>query len=156
MVKWGSESNGLENLTYHTFNQNKDQVYWEDESKFTTLVNENFKHKDYSRVEYFSVLPVKNHDDQFAVFLSIANSTDSRDIQITVYEGDNLLFDEVVKITHKVSWFRQVFFNSEKVYKIHYNAFDRHDQTLVETKNIIVDKQYIQNQLPKNGYLTLK
>ena len=125
-------------------------------SKFTTLIGENFQHKDYSRVEYFSVLPVKNYPDQFAIFLSVANSTDSRDIQIIVYEDDNLLFDETVKVTHKVSWFRQVFFNSKKTYKIHYSAFDRHDQTLVETKNIIVDKQYIQNQLPKNGYLTLQ
>ena len=156
MTKWGSESNGLENLTYHTFNQNKDQVYWEDEPNFTKLIGENFEHKDYSRVEYFSVLPVKNHDNQFAVFLSIANSVDNRDIEIAVYEDDQMLFDETIKVLGKVSWFRQVFFNPEKTYKIYYHAHDRYNQKLVERKQIIVNKDYYDNKLNKNGFLTLK
>jgi len=155
MIKWGSESNGLENLTYHTFNQDKDKIYWEDKLNFTKLIDENFEHKDYSRVEYFSVLPVKDHPEQFAVFLSIANSTDNRDIEIAVYEDDKMLFDETVKVTHKLSWFRQVTFDPKKIYKIYYMAFDRYNQALVEEKKIIVDKQYFENQLPKNGVLTL-
>jgi hypothetical protein len=155
MVEWDSESNGLENLTYHTFNQDKDKIYWEDKLNFTKLIDENFEHKDYSRVEYFSVLPVKDHPEQFAVFLSIANSTDNRDIEIAVYEDDKMLFDETVKVTHKLSWFRQVTFDPKKIYKIYYMAFDRYNQALVEEKKIIVDKQYFENQLPKNGYLTL-
>jgi hypothetical protein len=156
MIKWGSESNGLENLTYHTFNQDKDKIYWEDKLNFTKLIDENFEHKDYSRVEYFSVLPVKDHPEQFAVFLSIANSTDNRDIEIAVYEDDKMLFDETVKVTHKLSWFRQVTFNLEKTYKIYYMAFDRYNQALVEEKKIIVDKEYFENQLSKNGVLTLQ
>jgi hypothetical protein len=156
MVKWDSESNGLENLTYHTFNQDKDKIYWEDKLNFTKLIDENFEHKDYSRVEYFSVLPVKDHPEQFAVFLSIANSTDNRDIEIAVYEDDNMLFDETVKVTHKLSWFRQVTFNPEKTYKIYYSAFDRYNQALVEEKKIIIDKEYFENQLSKNGVLTLQ
>jgi len=155
MIKWGSESNGLENLTYHTFNQDKDKIYWEDKLNFTKLIDENFEHKDYSRVEYFSVLPVKDHPEQFAVFLSIANSTDNRDIEIAVYEDDKMLFDETVKVTHKLSWFRQVVFNPEKTYKVYYSAFDRYNQNLVETKKIIINKEYFENQLPKNGFLTL-
>jgi hypothetical protein len=156
MVKWGSESNGLENLTYHTFNQDKDKIYWEDKSNFTKLIDENFEHKDYSRVEYFSVLPVKDHPEQFAVFLSVANSVDSRDIYITVHEDDQMLFDEMVKVINKVSWFRQVVFNPEKIYKVHYESYDRYDQSLVENKKIIIDKEYFEINLPKNGFLTLK
>jgi hypothetical protein len=156
MVKWGSESNGLENLTYHTFNQDKDKIYWEDKSNFTKLIEENFEHKDYSRVEYFSVLPVKDHPEQFAIFLSVANSVDSRDIDITVYEDDQMLFDETVKVVNKVSWFRQVVFNPEKIYKIYYTAYDRYDQSTVESKKIIIDKEYFEINLPKNGFLTLK
>jgi glycosyltransferase involved in cell wall biosynthesis len=155
MVKWNSESNGLENLTYHTFNQDKDQIYWEDKDIFTGLIENNFDHKDYSRIEYFSVLSVKNHPEQFAVFLSVANSIDNRDIEIAVYEDDKMLFDETVKVTHKLSWFRQVIFYPEKTYKIYYMAFDRYNQNLVESKQIIIDKQYFENQLPKNGLLTL-
>jgi hypothetical protein len=156
MIKWGSESNGLENLTYHTFNQDKDKIYWEDKPNFTKLIDENFEHKDYSRVEYFSVLPVKDHPEQFAVFLSISNSTDNRDIEIAVYEDDKMLFDETVKVTHRLSWFRQVTFDSEKTYKVYYMAFDRYNQALVEEKKIIIDKEYFENQLPKNGVLTLQ
>ena len=155
MIKWGSESNGLENLTYHTFNQDKDKIYWEDKPNFTKLIEENFEHKDYSRVEYFSVLSVKDHPEQFAIFLSVANSVDSRDIEIAVYEDDKMLFDETVKVTHKLSWFRQVAFNQEKTYKVYYMAFDRYNQALVEEKKIIINKEYFENQLSKNGSLTL-
>ena len=155
MVKWGSKSNGLENLTYHTFIQDKDKIYWEDESEFTELIDKNLEHKNYSRIEYFSLLPVKDHPEQFAVFLNIANSVDSRDIDITVYEDDTLLFTEIIKVVNKVSWFRQVEFNPKKIYKVYYTSYDRHDQSIVESKKIIIDKEYFNNILPNNGILTL-
>ena len=155
MVDWESESNGLENLTYCTFRKSKNQIHWENEQLFTELIEKNFEHKDYSRVEYFSIVSVKDYPEQFAVFLSVANSTDNRDIQITVYEDSRILFDETVKVTHRLSWFRQVLFNPDKTYKIHYKAFDRYNQDLIEQKEITVDEYYFKNQLPKNGYLTL-
>jgi hypothetical protein len=67
-----------------------------------------------------------------------------------------MLFDETIKVLGKVSWFRQVFFNPEKTYKIYYHAHDRHNQKLVERKQIIVNKDYYDNKLNKNGFLTLK
>jgi hypothetical protein len=155
MVDWESESNGLENLTYCTFRKSKNQIHWDNEQLFTELIEKNFEHKDYSRVEYFSIVSVKDYPEQFAVFLSVANSTDNRDIQITVYEDNRILFDETVKVTHRLSWFRQVLFNPDKTYKIHYKAFDRYNQDLIEQKEITVDEYYFKNQLPKNGYLTL-
>jgi glycosyltransferase involved in cell wall biosynthesis len=155
MDEWGSESNGLENLTYCIFQKSKNQIYWEKQDAFFKLIEDNFEHKDYSRVEYFSIISVKDNPEQFAVFLNVSNSTDNRDIEIAVYEDDNMLFDETVKVTHKISWFRQVTFNPEKTYKVYYAAFDRYNQALVEEKKIIIDKEYFENQLPKNGYLTL-
>ena len=155
MHKWGSQSNGLENLAYHTFKTDSDSIYWEQEPSFTKLIKDNFNHNDYSRVEYFSVLPVKEHPDQFAVFLNVANSTDSRNINITVYEDENMLFEETVNVLHKIAWFRQVLFDNEKTYIVRYSSYDRHNQTLVESKKIVVDKDYFEHQLPKNGVLTL-
>ena len=155
MVEWESESNGLENLTYCTFQKSKNQIYWENQEIFVNLIENNFEHKNYSRVEYFSLLAVKDYPDQFAVFLSVANSIDNRDIEIVVYEDDKMLFDETVKVTHKLSWFRQVTFDPEKTYKVYYMAFDRYNQELIEEKKIIVNKEYFENQLPKNGFLTL-
>ena len=155
MIEWDSESNGLENLTYCTFQKSKNQIYWENQETFINLIENNFDHKNYSRVEYFSILTVKDHPEQFAVFLSVANLIDNRDIEIAVYEDDKMLFNETVKVTHKLSWFRQVVFNPEKTYKVYYSAFDRYNQNLVETKKIIINKEYFENQLPKNGFLTL-
>jgi hypothetical protein len=155
MVEWESESNGLENLTYCTFQKSKNQIYWENQEIFVNLIENNFEHKNYSRVEYFSLLTVKDYPDQFAIFLSVANSIDNRDIEIVVYKDDKMLFDETVKVTHKLSWFRQVTFDPEKTYKVYYMAFDRYNQELIEEKKIIVNKEYFENQLPKNGFLTL-
>ena len=89
------------------------------------------------------------------MFLNVANSTDSRNINITVYEDENMLFEETVNVLHKIAWFRQVLFDNEKTYIVKYSSYDRHNQTLVESKKIVVDKDYFEHQLPKNGVLTL-
>ena len=155
MKDWGSESNGLENLTYHRLQQSKEKIHWEQEDTFLSLIKENFTHKDFSRVEYFSVVEVKDHPEQFAIFLSIANSTDNRNIYISVFEDDNLLSNDALEITSKVSWFIQVFYDIEKTYTIKYKSYDRHNENLIEEKQIVVDRHYIENQLALNGYLTL-
>jgi len=155
MRDWGSESNGLENLTYHRLQQSKEKIHWEQEDTFLSLIKENFTHKDFSRVEYFSVVEVKDHPEQFAIFLSIANSTDNRNINISVFEDNSILSEETLEITSKVSWFIQVFYDIEKTYTIKYKSYDRYNGNLIEEKQIIVDKEYATNQLPLNGYLTL-
>jgi hypothetical protein len=47
-------------------------------------------------------------------------------------------------------------FDPKKTYTVVYSSYDIHDQTQIENKKIIVDEYYIENQLPKNGVLTLK
>ena len=155
MLKWDSKSNGLENLTYCAFTKSKDQIHWEEETTFINLIADNFEHKDFSRVEYFSVIQVKDHPEQFAVFLNVSNLTDSRDIIIDVYEDEERLLTETIQIKYKVSWFRQVVFNPEKTYRVHYHSYDRHTKALVESKEVVVDSIYFDNQLVKNGFLTL-
>ena len=103
MYDWGSESNGLENLTYHNLQRSKDKIYWESEDKFLPLIKDNFTHKDFSRVEYFSVVEIKDHPNQFAIFLSIANSTDNRNIKIKIFDDGKILSEEVLEIISKVS-----------------------------------------------------
>jgi hypothetical protein len=156
MVKWGSESNGLENLAYHTFNQDKDKIYWEEESKFNNLITENFEHKDYSRIEYFSVIPIKDNPNQFAVFLHVNNFQDSRVINITITENDNLISDDNINFTNKMSWFKQISSNIENTYEIKYKSFDEINGSLIETKVIKIDKDYFENKINQNGLLILK
>lgn len=155
MIRWNSKSNGLENLTHCAFLKSKDQIHWEEETTFTNLIADNFEHKDFSRVEYFSVIQVKDHPEQFAVFLNVSNLTDSRDIIIDVYEDNERLITETIQIKYKVSWFRQVVFNPEKTYRIHYHSYDRYTKALVDSKEVIVDSTYFNDQLVKNGFLTL-
>ena len=155
MYDWGSESNGLENLTYHNLQRSKDKIYWESEDKFLPLIKDNFTHKDFSRVEYFSVVEIKDHPNQFAIFLSIANSTDNRNIKIKIFEDGKILSEEVLEIISKVSWFIQVTYDPEKTYTIQYESYDRSNNNPIEEKQIIVNKKYVTEQLPQNGYLTL-
>jgi hypothetical protein len=54
MQLWGAESNGYENLMYHAF-KNTDNIHWEPKENFYKYTQETFTHKDYSRVEYFTV-----------------------------------------------------------------------------------------------------
>jgi hypothetical protein len=72
-----------------------------------------------------------------------------------VFEDDNLLSNDALEITSKVSWFIQVFYDIEKTYTIKYKSYDRHNENLIEEKQIVVDRHYIENQLTLNGYLTL-
>jgi hypothetical protein len=72
-----------------------------------------------------------------------------------VFEDGNILSEETLEITSKVSWFIQVFYDIEKTYTIKYKSYDRYNGNLIEEKQIIVDKEYATNQLPLNGYLTL-
>ena len=61
-----------------------------------------------------------------------------------------------VEILNKVSWFIQVSYKIEKTYTIKYESYDRSNNNLIEEKQIIVDKKYIEEQLSLNGYLTLQ
>jgi hypothetical protein len=46
-------------------------------------------------------------------------------------------------------------FNPEKTYRVHYHSYDRYTKALVESKEVVVDSIYFDNQLVKNGFLTL-
>jgi len=160
MEVFGSESNGLENLTYHTFKTEEKQVYWEEESDFNKLIEDNFIHKDYSRVEYFTIFAVKKDDkfidNQFAVFFTTSNNFDSRNITISVEEGNNQLINETLKVEGKISWFMPITFDFEKIYTVKYKSYDSLTGKFIEEKEIKVDKDYMNLYLSKNGWLTLK
>jgi glycosyltransferase involved in cell wall biosynthesis len=154
MVKVGSESNGLENMTYHAFKRFEDQVYWD--SDFLQLTDNSFTHKDYSRAEYFSILSINDHPGQFAIFLNVSNSRDSRKVVISVFEEENQIVEESFDITTRLSWFKQIIIDYGKTYYVKYSAYDLYNNNLIETKEIKVDKEYLESQIYKNGFLTLK
>ena len=68
MYRWGSETNGLENMVYHNLKFVSDKVYYEKNQDFIELANQYLIHHDFSRVEYFTILPVKNTHNKFVVW----------------------------------------------------------------------------------------
>ena len=84
MYRWGSETNGLENMVYHNLKSISNKVYYESNNNFIELSNQYLKHYDFSRVEYFTILPVKRTNNKFVIWFSVNNSTDSRIMDVFI------------------------------------------------------------------------
>jgi glycosyltransferase involved in cell wall biosynthesis len=144
MEIYGAESNGLENLFYHIFkNQNLHRVPEED---FKSLSERIFAHQDFSRIEYFTILPT-NIPKHFAPYFYISNSKDSRTIYYKVYKDGELIIDRELEINQKYSFWDLLKFEGE--YKVEFNIGDT--SGLLETKTFIIDQDYFNNVLPNNG-----
>tara|TARA_R110000796_G_scaffold46872_2_gene113187 strand:+ start:387 stop:3041 length:2655 start_codon:yes stop_codon:yes gene_type:complete len=146
---YGAESNGLENLFHHIF-KNESSIYREKEKIFESKTIENFNHKDFSRIEYFSILPtdVKNH---FAPYFYISNSKDSRKINYKVYKDNQLIIERVLDVDQKYSFWDLLRFDGE--YKIEFNIFN--GEEFLETKEFIVNQEYF-DSLSNNGLFKWK
>ena len=100
MEIYGSESNSLENLFHHIF-KNSGAIYREEESVFEARSKEIFDHRDFSRVEYFTILPT-NVPNHFAPYFYISNSKDSRTIYYRVYKDSELVIDRTLYVDHNL------------------------------------------------------
>jgi hypothetical protein len=81
--KWGSESNGYENMMYHAF-KDKHGVHYDYE--FEQHVLDTFHHEDFSRVEYFTILPT-NKLETIAPYIKISNAKESKTIKLSILDG---------------------------------------------------------------------
>ena len=145
---YGAESNGLENLFYHIF-KNSGAVYREEEGVFEARSKEIFDHKDFSRVEYFTILPT-NVPNHFVPYFYISNSKDSRTIFYRVYKNSELIIDRILNVDQKLSFWDLIRFDDE--YKIEFKIQDEYTS---ETKEFIIDKEYF-NNLSNNGHFEWK
>ncbi len=143
MKIYGSESNGLENLFHHIF-KNEGSIYREEESIFESKSKEIFDHKDFSRVEYFTILST-NIPNHFAPYFYISNSKDSRIIYYKVYKDGDLIIDRTLNINQKYSFWDLLRFDGE--YEIHFQIKDKYTS---ETKVFKINKEYFDN-LSQNG-----
>ena len=149
MHEWGSESNGLENLMYHGF-KNTPNVYWEEREKFQKECAKTFIHKDYSRVEYFTVLPstIPNH---FAPFVQISNSNDSRFLKYTLEKNGEVINELTFEITSKFHTYDIIKYSHNDIFKVKWEVYDLDTNIHLDTKEIVVDYNYRENQISKNG-----
>jgi glycosyltransferase involved in cell wall biosynthesis len=152
MEKWGSESNGLENMFYHCFKGTRN-VYWEDKEIFESKCNKAFIHKDYSRVEYFTILPLDSN--RFVPFVQISNNNDSRRIEYTLIKNNNFVTTKYYDVTSRFHAWDIVNFEHEDIFEIKWEIYDSVNSNLLETKTIIVDNDYIKYKISNNGLFEL-
>ena len=138
------------------------KIIYEKNQNFIELANQYLIHHDFSRVEYFTILPVKNTHNKFVVWFSVNNATDSRIMDLFVYnkEDDNwkLIRENTISINGNDRWF-EMFSFSNKDYKIVGKFYDKEDtlkENILETKEITFDSHYFYNDLQHNGYIEFK
>ena len=139
--KWGSESNGLENLWHHAF-KNLDNIFYEEKDTFEKGIEEAFYHADYSRVEYFTILPTNKHNI-VAPYIRISNNRENKTIKL--YASDILI--DTIEVTGKLDYYKLIPYTPGQ--KIKFEIYDAVTSKLIETKLLPVD--HIQD----NGYLEL-
>jgi len=147
----GSESNGLENMFYHTLKNRLDVIKLIDDNEFYSMLS-NCEIDLCSRVEYFNVIPVKDQENRFAIWFSTNNAVDDRNFRIlTKRKTDHEELIEGVDLELKTN---------QTYYKvIDYNG-EEFEFSLFENDNIIkkinVDSEYFKNKIKNNGELIIK
>lgn len=144
-TKWGSESNGLENMFYHAF-KNTEDVYRESSDEFDRKVEKTFHHTDFSRVEYYTILPT-NIPNTFAPFIRISNSKEDKEIRLLICDKhDEQVIEEWISVNGKLDFYKIYPYEEglTTVFKIYDNGI------LVETKIFSVEN------LQNNGLLEIK
>ena len=155
MPEWGAESNGLENLMYHGF-KNDTNIHWEDRDEFQSECAKTFYHKDYSRVEYFTVLPVTNIPNHFAPFVQISNNNDSRFIKYILTKNGEVINEAEFEVRSKFYVYDLVQFDFESTYVVKWDLYDLDTKEFIESKEIVIDNNYYNNELERNGKFEYK
>jgi glycosyltransferase involved in cell wall biosynthesis len=139
--KWGSESNGLENLWHHAF-KNVDDIYYEEKETFEKNIEETFYHADFSRVEYFTILPTNQHD-KVAAYIRISNNRENKTIKL--YLEDTLI--DTIEVTGKLDYYKLLPNTPGK--KVKFEIYDVVTNQLLETKTLNI------GGIQDNGYLEI-
>ena len=139
-TQYNSESNSLENIVYHIFNN----LNTYKDVKFDELSLQSFDHKDYSRVEYFTILST-NLPNYFAPYFYISNSQDSRTVYYKVYKNNQLVIDRTLEINQTFSFWDLIRFEEDTKVE-----FEIHSSNSVEIKTFKIDQEYFDN-LSQNG-----
>ena len=149
MGKCEAESNGLENLYYHLFKNNK-QNYIEPKEKFEKDAEKYFEFKDYSRVEYYTILPT-DVDNHFCPWITISNANESKNIHYTVEKNGELIIDRLLEIRGKFTFWDLVKYNLEDNFKVIFDVRDAVTGETIKYHQFDLNEDYFLNIMPKNG-----
>jgi hypothetical protein len=121
----GSESNGLENIVFHTIKDKLESVRVLKDSEYLDMLKD-CTYDLCSCAEYFTILPKKDDFSKFIVWYSTSNVIDSRVMQIEIesasetiqYEIDlNLLKIHYFEVDKQINPTNITLYENGKVYK---------------------------------------
>jgi len=156
--QWNSETNSLENLMYNGV-KTLSNVHFENFEVFRNKLNKYFTHKDFSRVEYFTVLPVQDHPELFCPYIQISNSKDSRLLKLRVTKNKETILNKVIEVINKTYEYITIDcsnFKEQDIYVVTLENYDLTSSKYLDTKTITIDYNYYKNTLPGNGWVKLK
>ena len=156
--QWGSETNSLENLMYNGV-KTLSNIHFENFEVFRNKLNKYFTHKDFSRVEYFTVLPVQDYPELFCPYIQISNSKDSRLLKLRVTKNKETILNKVIEVTNKTYEYVTIDcsnFTEQDVFIVTLENYDLISSKYLDTKTITIDYNYYKNTLPENGWIKLK
>lgn len=156
--QWDSETNSLENLMYNGV-KTLSNVHFENFEVFRNKLNKYFTHKDFSRVEYFTVLPVQDHSELFCPYIQISNSKDSRLLKLRVTKNKETILNKVIEVINKTYEYVTIDcsnFKEQDIYVVTLENYDLTSSKYLDTKTITIDYNYYKNTLPGNGWIKLK
>jgi len=126
---------------YHAF---KDKAGVHYDYEFEQHVLDTFHHEDFSRVEYFTILPT-NKENTIASFIRISNAKEDKIIKTYIVDGVEILVD-TIEVRNKIDHYKLLpYIQGQKI------KFEIYDSTgLLETKILSMEG------LEHNGMLTIK
>tara|TARA_R110000772_G_scaffold245205_1_gene358628 strand:+ start:27 stop:2003 length:1977 start_codon:yes stop_codon:yes gene_type:complete len=154
MHEYGSESNGIENLYYHIFKNNKNN-YIEPKEKFDSDALKYFEFEDYSMVEYYTILPT-NSPSHFCPWVTISNNTESKLIHYTVKRNGNLIIDRKLEVKGKFTFWDMVPYSLEDNTIVNFYVTDLTTGEFIKEHTFKLDKDYFNNKIINNGSFTWK
>jgi hypothetical protein len=140
--KWGSESNGYENMMYHAF-KDKHGIHYDHE--FEQHVLDTFYHEDFSRVEYFTILPT-NKPETIAPYIKISNAKENKTIKLSILDDSLEIQFDTIQVNNKLEYFKLIPYIQGQ--RIKFEIIDSSGVT--ETKILTLDN------LEQNGLITYK
>lgn len=152
--KVGSFSNGYENIFHFALKPFRNQIHIETSENWDKLIADNFKHNNFSRVEYTTVLQ-SNVENHFAVYYQNSNESDNRTLIISGEEEGVETFSEKIDITYKFAWYRLYQFMGKEV-TFRFKFYDAFDNKFLNEKVIVVNQDYLDNKIYLNGNLEKK
>tara|TARA_B110000977_G_scaffold186309_1_gene252087 strand:- start:4713 stop:7400 length:2688 start_codon:yes stop_codon:yes gene_type:complete len=154
MSDYGAESNGLENLYYHIFKNNKNN-YIETQEKFDSDSKKYLKFEDHSAVEYYTILPtdVKNH---FCPWVTISNAKESKNIHYTVEKNGEVIIDRLLEVRGKYSFWDLIKYDLKDNFIVTFDVKDSSNGETIKYHQFNLNEDYFLNTMPDNGMFNWK